>query len=85
MSWRFGRTLLALNQTLINKSRKSKKNPVTSLIFEQKVENQQLSGMRTLMENVFASMKRLNALVHNFRNPVQEKLYYAEGFRLLTS
>lgn len=50
------------------KPRKSKKNPVTSLTPEQKAENQQLSRVRTLVENAIAGMKRFNILVHDFRN-----------------
>jgi len=50
------------------KPRKSKKNPVTSLTDEQKAENQQLSRVRTLVENAIAGMKRFNILVHDFRN-----------------
>lgn len=50
------------------KPRKSKKNPVTSLTPEQKAANQQLSRVRTLVENAIAGMKRFNILVHDFRN-----------------
>jgi len=50
------------------KPRKSKKKPVTSLTPEQKAENQQLSRVRTLVENALAGMKRFNILVHDFRN-----------------
>jgi len=50
------------------KPRKSKKNPTTSLTPEQKAENQQLSRVRTLVENAIAGMKRFNVLVHDFRN-----------------
>jgi len=50
------------------KPRKSKQKPVTSLTPEQKAENQQLSRVRTLVENAIAGMKRFNILVHDFRN-----------------
>jgi hypothetical protein len=45
------------------KPRKSKKKPGTSLTAEQKAENQQLSRVRTLVENAIAGMKRFNILV----------------------
>lgn len=50
------------------KPRKSKKKPETSLTPEQKAENQQLSRIRTLVENAIAGLKRFNILVHDFRN-----------------
>lgn len=50
------------------KTRKSKKNPVTSLTDEQKAENQALSKVRILVEHAICGLKRYNILVHRFRN-----------------
>lgn len=50
------------------KPRKSKKNPVTHLTDEQKVENRALSQIRIFVENAIGGMKRYNILVHRFRN-----------------
>jgi hypothetical protein len=52
----------------VEKPRKSKKNPVTSLTPEQKAHKQELSRVRILVENAIAGMKRFNILVHDFRN-----------------
>lgn len=53
------------------KPRKSKKNPVTSLTDEQKVENQALSKIRIFVEHAIGGFKRYNILVHRFRNHKQ--------------
>lgn len=50
------------------KPRKSKKNPVTQLTEEQKIENRALSGIRIFVENAIGGIKRYNILVHRFRN-----------------
>lgn len=50
------------------KPRKSKKNPVTQLSEEQKIENRALSGIRIFVENAIGGIKRYNILVHRFRN-----------------
>jgi len=50
------------------KPRKSKKNPVTQLTEEQKIENRALSGIRIFVENAIGGSKRYNILVHRFRN-----------------
>jgi len=50
------------------KSRKSKKNPITSLSDEQKAENRALSKIRILVENAIRGLKRYNILVHRFRS-----------------
>ena len=50
------------------KPRRSKKNPLTELTPEQKAENQALSRLRIFVENAIAGIKRLNILVHDFRN-----------------
>jgi len=50
------------------KPRKSKKNPLTELTCQQKVQNLALSRTRIFVENAIAGMKRFNILVHPFRN-----------------
>jgi hypothetical protein len=50
------------------KPRKSKRNPITSLSDEQKLENRALSKIRILVENAICGLKRYNILVHRFRN-----------------
>jgi len=50
------------------KPRKSKKNPVTQLTEDQKIENRALSGIRIFVENAIGGIKRYNILVHRFRN-----------------
>jgi hypothetical protein len=46
------------------KPRKSKKNPIISLLDKQKEENQVLSKIRILVENAICGLKRYNILVH---------------------
>ena len=50
------------------KPRKSKKNPLTELTCQQKVQNLALSRTRIFVENAIAGIKRFNILVHPFRN-----------------
>jgi hypothetical protein len=54
------------------KPRKSKKNPEPELTPEQKAENQAISRARIFVENAIAGIKRLNILVHAFRNRIAE-------------
>lgn len=54
------------------KPRKSKKNPAPSLTEEQKAENREISRVRVIVEQAISGLKRVNIVIHTFRNHLDD-------------